>query len=65
MTDASSTTMASANVPQPHTAGADRPSGSRNRGVDRIPGPRSQWLDMPLTQDQQVPHAGETTASTR
>ena len=49
----------------PHPSRASWSSGSRNRGVDRMPGPRSQWLDMPLTHDQQVPHAGETTASTR
>jgi hypothetical protein len=57
--------MASANEPQPHTARAARPSGRANRGVARMPGPRSQWLDMPLTHHQQDPHAGDTAASTR
>ncbi len=64
-TEASCTTMASANVPQPQTAAAQRPSLSSNRGAALTDGLSSQWLDMPLTHHQQVPQAGVTDARTR
>ena len=63
--DASSTTIASANVPQPHTAVAVRPSGNSNRSAASTAGPSSQWLDRPLRHHQHDPQAGETDASTR
>ncbi len=46
--DASSTTIASANVPQPHTAVAVRPSGRAKRLAASTAGPSSQWFDRPL-----------------
>jgi phenylpropionate dioxygenase-like ring-hydroxylating dioxygenase large terminal subunit len=63
--DASSTTIASANVPQPHTAVAVRPSGRSNRSAASTAGPSSQWLDRPLRHHQHDPQAGETDDSTR
>jgi len=57
--------MASANVPQPQTAPAVRPSLSVNRCAPFTTGLSSQWLDMPLTHHQQPPQAGVTDASTR
>jgi hypothetical protein len=63
--DASSTTMASAKVPHPHTAVAVRPSGRAKRVAARTAGPSSQWLDRPFTHHQQLPQAGDTEASTR
>ena len=64
-TEASSTTIASAKVPQPQTAVARRPSGSAKRGAVITLLLSSQWLDMPLTHHQQEPQAGATAASTR
>ncbi len=64
-TDASCTTMVSAKVPHPHTAGASAPVGSRTRGVDETVDLSSQWFDIELTHHQQAPQAGETDASTR
>ena len=64
-TEASCTTIASAKVPQPHSAGARRPSDSSKRGWDDTTDFSSQWFDIPLTHHQHVPHAGETDASTR
>jgi hypothetical protein len=57
--------MASANVPQPHTAGAFLPSASTNRSAAFTAGLSSQWFDMPSTHRRQVPHAGVTDARTR
>ena len=64
-TDASSTTISSANVPQPHTAVAHWPSASSNLGVLETTGPRTQWFEQPLRHHQQLPHAGDTEARTR
>jgi hypothetical protein len=64
-TDASCTTMASANVPQPHTAPARRPSGRSNRLAPATTGLISQWLDIAFRHHQQCPQAGVTEASTR
>ncbi len=63
--EASSTTIASANVPQPHTAVAVRPSGRAKRRAASTAGPSSQWLDRPFRHHQHDPHAGDTDASTR
>ncbi len=64
-TDASSTTISSANVPQPQTAVAHRPFRKSNLGVLETTGPRTQWFEQPLRHHQQLPHAGDTNTRTR
>ena len=60
--DASSTTMTSAKVPHPQTAGAIWPDPTRYRRAAFTFGPNSQWLDISFMHHQQMPQAGDTDA---